>query len=380
MEEQPVTAPQELSAAIDADPAVAAALEANPELRNKVFANARLAARANEYDQVFASPNDARIAAQGHDVYSSVKDALVGIKPITQAGGPEGTQTALNALFAATQVRDEDGNPVLDQNGKPITDGTIGQLLTNAFQFRLLGILNEAKKTGNEAQQAAVDVLMESFGGAPSRPAEEDGDDPLAQERAALQAERAALEEQKTSQKQATQQAFEGRIEKSGDQLVDQAMTSILDRVEGLSGFNRSVLDTQLREKTRDAISKDPYFKNEFAFLKSLPPTAKVEQQRVALISKYLQKHVPLVAKPLLKEAGMTVLAAQNKKLTTTTARQVATQSETRSSGRMPKPAGPMNAQQLNATAIEQLQRELGTSKPSTAAIIARVAQLRAPR
>ncbi len=376
--EQAPTAPQELSAAIDKDPALKAAIEANPELRNKIFANARLASVAKEYGEVFANPSEARIAAEGHGIYSGVRDVLSSIRPATAEGGPESTQAVLNALFQATAVRDEEGQPVFNENGQVVTDGSVSTLLMNAMQTRLLNEAAFAAKNGDETTQAAIDHLMERFGGATSKPEQEDGDDALAQERAALRTERQRLIDDREAEKQQHSQAFNERIERAADARIDTSINSILNRVEGLNKFNRDNLDRTMRKGVEAAIRKDGYFATEFNSLLTMPPTAATEKKRVALVEKYLQKHLPAVAKPLLREAGITALAQQGKNKAISTARQQAAQSETRGSGRMAKPTGPMDAAALARTATEQLTRELGTSRPSTSAILARVAQLRA--
>ena len=123
-------APKELAGKIETDSALTAALDANPELKNELFANARLAAETAQFKEVFGSPAEAKVAAEGHAKFASISSRMLSIKDNDMAT----LAPVMTEMLEASALRGPEGQLQYDAKGQLVTDGSVGRF--SAQQLR----------------------------------------------------------------------------------------------------------------------------------------------------------------------------------------------------------------------------------------------------
>jgi hypothetical protein len=201
--EAPRTAtPKELIEKLNAKPELKAALEADPEIRDLIFSNARVAAKNKAYSELFGSVDEARTVSDGHKTFANLRNLMGQVKP----GDLSSTQPFINAMLEQGALRDEEGNPLRRQDGSLVTDGSVGRLMNNLAQLRLANSKPKRKRTGDNETLAALDTIMERAGfRAPSSVAEDEMSDSLKAQKAELDAERKQMDEARATQQKAAQ-------------------------------------------------------------------------------------------------------------------------------------------------------------------------------
>jgi hypothetical protein len=345
-------APRDLAAKIEASPELKAALEKSPEIRDLLFSNARNAAKAKPYTDRFGSPEEADAVIAGHQAYSNIAGLLGGVKR-EDIGS---TQAVIDAMRNLTALRDDDGNPLKDEQGNVRTDGTVGRFMRNFVVMTLGNLERQAKQSGDDETLAALDHTMERLGfRAPSSAGQGESEE--------LKAQRTALTEQ---QRQLDAQRDQGRKEAldQHDQQVfskiqtgiDDAVKSILDRATGLTPFARESADEKIRAALGKAIMSSPAYQTELDQIVRMPVGAKREAAHVALANRYMQSHLSRVAKPILSAAGITIAKKAAANATATAARTEAARSEVRGSA---APTAASRAPATEAKSHADLKAEL---------------------
>ncbi len=358
--------PKDLAEKLDASPEIKALLDQNPELRDQMFANARLADQAKEYREIFGSPAEAKIVAEGHQTYTGLRDLIGSVKE----RDPQSTQAVISAMLAQATLRDANGEILKDAAGNPITDGTIGRFLTNTFQMRLGLIEAQAKQRGDDETLAALDTIMERSGlRAPSSASEDEMSEELKTQKAQIEKERKELDDRKASDSQQSQKAHDERVFGRIDSVLDRQIASILDRSTGLTPFTRKSTEESIRKGLNAALRKNSAFQSELELVERIPVGKERAQRHVALATRYIQDHLFTVARPVLTEAGATVQKTAQAKAKVQAARAEAAQSEVRGSQPAPK-AQPTDSAGLIKQITEELTTKLGY-KPSFEQVLA---------
>lgn len=371
--EAPQTAtPKELLDKLNAKPELKAALDADPELRDLIFSNARVAAKNKGYSELFGSVDEARTVSEGHKTFANLRNLMGQVKP----NDPQSTQSVINAMLEQGALRDEEGNVLRRQDGSLVTDGSVGKFLNNALQLRLNLIENEAQRTGDNETLAALDTIMERAGfRAPSSAAEDEMSDSLKAQKAQIDAERKQIDDQRAAAQKEAQTNHDNGVFAKIDLSLDKAMTSIFDRATGLTPFVRNQVELKLRSGLKKAIAGNPAYQAELDVIERMPLGDKRADRHATLATRYVQDHLLTVARPILAEAGVTIQkqAAANKQ--TQAARAEVARSDVRGSTAPAKPAAPQNPAAQRAQIRSELQQQFGR-EPLLEEIIA--AQMRA--
>ena len=106
-------------------PELAQAFAKNPAIRNTVFAMARRSAKLGEYQQVFATPENAKFAAENSESYMALNDLFFSEEP-------EAPQTFWQTLYDNSLVRDP-------QSGELVIDPTTRQPQSTGAYERIAG-------------------------------------------------------------------------------------------------------------------------------------------------------------------------------------------------------------------------------------------------
>ena len=366
--------PKALSERLAKNPALKAAIDADPEFRDRIFADARLAARERQYADLFGSPESARVVADGHQAFANLRNLMGSVKP----GDMQSTQAVISAMLEQGALRDENGELLRDANGRMVTDGTVGRFLNNALRMRLENIEAEAKQNGDDETLASLDHIMERVGlRAPSSVAEDGLSEELQAERSRIEQERQQLNQERAQRQQEAQTAHENAVFSKIDSSLDKSLGLILDRATGLNDFTRSKVETDLRAGLMKAVRNNPAYQSELDRVERMPLGPKREQAHVALATRYIHEHLLSVARPILAEAGITLAKSAADAKAAQAARADATRSEIKGSS---APAHAQQAQtpaekhaQLKAELTKQLGRE-----PSLEEMLA--AKIRSPK
>lgn len=141
--------PQELEAAFNADPALKAALDANPKAREMVMDMGRKYEAAKGVIEIVPTVDDARFMAEHANVVLDLRhNAMLGVE------SPEARQGFWSGLQQQFAETDEKGVPKVDAAGKPVMGKDYDLcLLTPAVNEKLGGKLAEMTAATAELEQ-----------------------------------------------------------------------------------------------------------------------------------------------------------------------------------------------------------------------------------
>jgi hypothetical protein len=366
LEEVTELGPKTLAEKLAADPAAAAALEANPDLKNQLFAAARKAERAAKYDEILGSPDEAQVVVHSHEAFSGIREKMAGV----QNGNFDSVSAVVNAMLEHATLKDEDGNPLLDDKGAARTDGSVGRFFKNWFSMRLEMLRQESVSKNDEEGVASIDNLMERAGlRAPSSANEDELSEELKAQKASIDAERAALDKERRDKYEADLAASDERVFSKSDENLDSAIKQILDKSTGLDNFSRSKVEGDIRNNLRKMIKSSRGFKAEKANIEARPVGGKREKALIELNTRYINEYLPKAAREVLTQAGASIASKAEERKKTQAAREQAARSEHRGSLPASRQA-PAGANDSLDVVEKDLQAKMGR-RPSTAEILA---------
>jgi hypothetical protein len=349
--------PKALSEKIAANPELKAMIDANPEFRDQIYADSRLAAKAKQYGEMFGSPEEAKVVAESHQTFANLRSLMGSVKP----GDMQSTQGVINAMLEQGALRDENGEVLRDAKGQMVTDGTVGRFLKNFFEMRLNLFEQQAKQQGDNETLAALDTIMERAGLRTPSSVDEDGmSEELKAERARIASERQELDQRRDQEQKAAQTRHDTAVFSKIDSNLDKSIGTILERATGLTDFTRSTVEGQLRSALQKAVQSNPSYQTELDRIERMPIGPNREQKHVALATRYVQDHLLRVAAPILQKAGVTLQKAAAAKQQTQAARAEAARSEIRGSAAPAHLQKPQDRAAQNAQIKEQLRQKLG--------------------
>lgn len=357
-------APKELATKIETDPALSAALDGNPELKNQIFANARLAAEAAQYKEVVGSPQEAKVAVEGNATYVGISSAMGTIDD----KNPATLMPAYKAMLEASAIRDADGNLQYHPNGALVTTGAVGKFERASFANRLDIFAKEFKAKDDEEGQAAIDILMERAGLRTPSSASESEENMSAEmraERESIRAERAELDRVKATSAAEVAKAYDTTVKSKIDGLMDAGIGSVLGRATGLNDFSRSVVETNIRAALAKEIRNNPQWRTEMDRISRMPFGVERQREHVKVATRYFQAGLAKHAVAELAKAGASITAKQQAQADKSAARTEAARSETRGSMTTAKSAPVLDEKATLAQVETDLRKTLGRS-PTT--------------
>lgn len=362
--------PKELNAKINANPALKAAIEADPDLKNSLFAASRLAAETASFKEVFANAEEAKVAAAGNQEFAALSDL------VTSIDKPEDAQGFYARLMELSILHDEDGNPILDKaSGKPISDGTVGRLIHHTGALFLNHFGSEAEVKNDPELAAAVDILRaRAFGSGPAPTTEEMTEEQRAKA-TELDARETALKEQAKAVEQAKVKEFNQSVTSGIDLSTDAEITKLLARTD-IPEKDRADLADKIRQGVYELIVQNPQFRNEQDALMRRPMGDKTRQARIGLGKKYVDLHLSKVASKIIADAGAKILSRQGKAQAAQAAREEASRSEAAGTLRTAKPITAQTSEQVADTAIAALTTKLGRA-PSMTEMLAEIQRMK---
>lgn len=368
-----VVAPKELAGIVNDNPEFKAVLDANPEIKNKLFATARQAARAAQYEEVFPTPAEAAIAAEGHQALVGVQELMGGVVP----GDVKTTLGVVDKMVEMSALRDETGAILKNPDGSVKSDGTVGRFVKELVGFHLSRLEAAAEKDGDFETQEVLGRLMEREGlRAPSSANQEDVDEATKAREASVTAREDALKASEQSAYAERVQQFENSIAGQIDTGVDTSINQLLSKAT-LSPFEKEQAVKAIRNEVFTKVAANPRFKEKLMRLQSLAPGKDAEAKRVALGLEYSKPLMRKVAGEVLAKIGVDKLERQDEKTEKQAAREDAARSESKSAIRTAKPLQAPTTQDFMTQAETELIAEMKGNKPTSAQVIARVMELR---
>jgi hypothetical protein len=341
-----------LRTAISEDPALAAAIEAKPELKNKLFANARLAERATRYDEIIGSPDEATVAVEGYTALGNMSDLLGQIED----GKPQSIAPFIEAMVERSALRDENGEVLRRQDGSIVTDGSVGKLLKNFFLGEMQAGIAEATAKGDDDALAAYDVVMERSGLRPST-ANDDQSDELKSQREALEAERRQLTEQRERDASVATQAFEQRVIEATDKVLNGSIDSIVKRATGLSDFERTTVIRNIHNRLATLVGTNRSYKTQRATIERLPLGQKRQTEMTRLNTRFINDHLWTIATEALENAGHSITTKAEQRQQRQAAREESSRAENR--GSLPLAQGGAQSGPDQQFSIPQIEADL---------------------
>ena len=364
-EESPVGA-RDLAAKLDADPALKAALPA--EIRNEILANARIAERLAPYEQIFASPEEAKVIAETANEHASFAEAYSQISRDVE----KGTNAFVQKLIEGSALRDADGNIRKDPaTGNILTDGTAGKFFDKIFERGFaLKVAKKVEALNDETVSAAFDWVMESVGLRPSTADQDQSQDPaLTARKAELDAQEARI---RTQQQTASTEAYKQHQSAVDGESLSQfqsALTGLLGQATALTPLEQSAVEGKINAAFSAALKRgnpaSTAYYQRLDRIRQEPLSATRRGKEVALAAQFTRENLVRIARPIFKEAGVSVGKKAEERAAAQAAREQAARSEV-GGGRAPALAavGSGDAAQQQARAVEAFKQANGGRAP----------------
>jgi hypothetical protein len=358
-------ATSELSAKITANPQLRAVIDADPTLKNSLFANARMAAETAKFKAVFPNPEQAQVALAQAKEYAEVADLITSIHSAEEAS------KFYDKVRELSVIRDDDGNVMLHpQSGLPMSDGTLGRLIEYTGDLFLKHWENVAKQSNDPELAAAADILRArafSSGTAPTHDGLTDEQKAAAEK---LARDQAAFTEQQKKHQEQQRKEFDQKVVDGIDANSLKLVNLFLDSTD-IQQKDRERIAAEILKETYDLVAQNPLFHGEQDNLMRRLMGPKTLQARVELGTRYFHNTYLDVARAKIAAEGVKYIAKQEKQQQAQAARVDASRSEAPGSLRTTPPVQQNAAQQfeaVNADLRKSLNRE-----PSTAEIFAEV-------
>lgn len=366
LEEDAFVGARDLAAKIDADPALKAALPA--EIRNEILANARIAERLAPYEQIFSSPDEAKVIAETANIHAGFVEAFTSVNRDTE----KGTDAIVRKLMEGTALLDENGNPRKNEKGEILTDGTAGKFFDKIAERGIaLKITKKLEALNDENLTAAWDLVMESVGLRPSTAAQDQDADPaLSARKAELDAQETRIRtERQTANTEAVKQ-HQAAVNGETNSQFESSVTGLLGQATALSELEKGAVKEKVNAAFGAALKRgnpaSTAYYQRLDRIRMEPLSAARRQKEVALATQFTRDNLARIARPIFKEAGVSVGKKAEERAAAQAARAEAARSEV-GGGRAPAPAavGSGDAAQQEARAVEAFKAANGGRAPS---------------
>lgn len=379
-------AAKDLSQKLKDNPELAAALEKAPELKNQLYANARLAARVGEYEKIFLSPQEATQAAEAHGTYTMLSGLLNSVDP----GNPETGEQFFRAMLEQTYLRDEEGNVLKNEQGNPRTSGKLGSFIKtrfgNGLANKMQALANQRANAEQRGDYDAVDEISRNmehleytaaeFGlRAPAGADEGEIPEEVKREKAALAEREKVLNERDATQRKEAESRFNEEVDVSTGEAFDREIGLLLKGATGLDDHNRATVLANIKRELETFMDSNKFFGNDYDMLLTrdggkFSPTTR--QKVVALNLRYLQDALRSgVAKKALADAGVHLAWQQKRAEDSQAAREAAARGETRTAMGQASPNGAPGTLQIRQSIIDAYKAAHDGDMPDSSYIIA---------
>ena len=366
MADESFSGARDLAAELDAVAGLSGLLP--KETRDKIMANARIAERLAPYEQIFASPDEAKVIVETANEHAGFAEAFSAISRDAE----KGTNAFVAKLIEGSALRDADGNVRKDANGNVMTDGTAGRFFDKIFERGFaLKVAKKVEALNDENVTAAFDLVMESVGLRPSTAAQDQAQDPaLAARKAELDAQEARIRTERQTANTEAQKSHQAAVDGETTSSFESSLTSLLSQATALSALEQSAVQGKIEAAFSAALKRgnpaSTAYYQRLDRIRQEPLSATRRQKEVALAKQFTRDNLVRIARPFFKEAGVVVGQKAEERAAAQAARAEAARSEV-SGGRAATPAvaGPGDVAQQEARAVEAFKAANGGRAPA---------------
>ena len=330
--------PEAFNTLIGAKPERSAFLDADPELKNAMFAMARTNAKLEPLGKIFPNKESAEFAAQAAGTMVSLRTNF-----LEAVDNPEQFPTAYEQFADEFAVKDKDGKPVLDAGGNP-TYGEDFQMLNDyivdTYHGVEIGDLEAQLQAGGfrtEEEREQADMALQAFkfikdwkagktniekpdlsGLSPEAKAYYEGKEAelAAREEALNGTKKAQTAEQKKQERANYETSVAKKVggsvgsriknllaerEKTGA-FIPSYILEAKDPTTGISVFAKTMID-QFEEATYGHVDRATgkviggvaYIREQAKMLARRPPSPEAQQARVDFANQLIDEHFPAI-------------------------------------------------------------------------------------
>lgn len=338
------------------------------ETRDKIMANARIAERLAPYQELFASPEEAKVISETANEHAGFAEAFSAISRDVE----KGTNAFVAKLIEGSALRDADGNVRKDANGNVMTDGTAGRFFDKIFERGFaLRVAKKVEALKDENVTAAFDLVMESVGLRPSTADKDQAQDPvLTARKAELDAQEARIRTERQTANTEAQKSHQAAVDGETTSSFEGSLTSLLSQATALSALEQSAVQGKIEAAFSAALKRgnpaSTAYYQRLDRIRQEPLSAARRQKEVALAKQFTRDNLVRIARPFFKEAGVVVGQKAEERAAAQAARAEAARSEV-SGGRAATSsiAGPGDAAQQEAAAVEAFKAANGGRAPA---------------
>lgn len=369
-------APKDLAAALDAKPELKAMIDADPALKSKLFANARRSEKLSEIEQYVRSPEEAKVLTETTGAFNNLSDLMGSVTK----GDLQSVGNFLTALVDQTILRDENGTPLLNSDGRPRTDGSVFRMASGLYELRHANLRKQYEAEGNDEAVAAIDYLngLQGIGATPASRESEQGLSPELQRRAEkLAAGEKQLADKQQAARDQSAKDFKRSVALGRAEKFDGEVDTLLKASTGLGDFNREAVGGKIKDALKTFLKTDQAYQREVKALENKPQTDSTRNKLVEIAVRYMRNNLGRLAAPILAEAGANAMTQQAQQTADHDARAQASRGDGAARATQgPQAAAKLEGQALNNHIIAEFVKTNGR-QPSTQDIIAAAARYR---
>ncbi len=368
--------PEAFNTLLKAKPEREQFLEADPELKNAMFAMARTNAKAAPLLEIFPNKESAEFAAQAAGTVVNLRSTFM-----EAADNPEQFPNAYAQFADEFAIKDKDGKPVLDSEGNP-TFGDDFHMLNDYIvdtyhdvEIQDLEAQLESGQFTSDAQRENADMALQALKFIKSWKAGESGmekpdlsglpdnvkayyegkEREIAEREAALGGKE---KNQNAEQRKQERTTYEKSVATKVGASVGSRLKNMLDEREksgvfipsyileakdpatGISVFAKTLLD-QFEEATYGRTDKATgkiiggvaFIRDQAKMLARRPPSPEAEQDRVDFANRLIDEHLPAIFDKQLREIQKREIADRGRRKVNVEARNELAQREPRAGG-----------------------------------------------
>jgi len=254
-----------------------------------MFENARLAARALEYREIFANPAEAKYAREQAEAFGGLDDTFTSIR----VDGAEGVNALMNKLYEMDIVVGDDGKPVLGADGKPQVQGNVQAFVQNfsdimwesRFPAYMKGIEDQAKAmlASDPDSDKANEILaaVEIIKAAQTAPAAVELTPQQKAEQARIDSEKQQLAQTRDAAQKAEVESRENRVGLETDKAINTEIEGVLGKT-ALPKEQYGLILNEIRNLAAERLASNRLFTGRRDWIMRAQWSPEVEKQRIA--------------------------------------------------------------------------------------------------
>jgi hypothetical protein len=383
---------KDLNDRLKANPELDKLVRADSELHGMLFRNARLAAKAAPYEELFGVDGieGAKTAVDNALRFTDLDAAFLG------ATTPQGVNAFMNKWADLATFRDEQGRPVLAtdeqgryipvrdqqgrplfQNGQPVYQTQMHPAFNKLIEQIALDRLNflHARATADQDQELldALGLLKARIAGA-ANPSDELPEH-LKARAADIDRREQEITRRESTQQQEQQEQFINATGDAMDDAIVELVTPVLENA-ALTPFVREAAERKIWDQIGSSLESNRWFKQRAGELRDRRDAAGLK----VLTKQQVQGIAPEIIRTVLKEAGTELVNKTTQRKETVRAQAEATRrTEPRATAGPARPATQtLSKEQLLAKAEQEFETENGRKATSAdmADVVARFGRL----